>query len=473
MKPIYVFLLLLFAFPTILPASTNHPPANILVILDASGSMWQKLEGEYKITTAKKVLKNLVAQLPDDARIGLVAYGHKSKSDCADIETLMPLERLNKTSFTAKIDAINPLGKTPIAKSINHTLALIRSEKEPVTIVLISDGLETCEGNACDLVQKAKGQGVHITVHVVGFGIEEKDQSPLECIAQAGEGQYLPANNANELNEALIKTVEAPPAQGGYLSVKATQGENLMDATIKVFKKGETKELLTGRTYTGEQTNPRIMLLPAGEYIASVTSVTMDGKPTQTLADIRIVENDTIYKMVDFAQGTFEIRVTRNGVLSDATIGIYKKGESGTTAQGRSYNSASHNPARYQILPGTYDIEIGGLEIAGKPTKRFESQTLVGGGMISLSHNFESGEIKIGARKGAELVDATVSIFRNGKSVASGRTYTDVKNNPKSFVLEPGKYRVDLKPVKPAGLAVKSVDVEIKIGETVSKMLEW
>lgn len=497
MKPIYTFLLALFSLPILLlalfsttscdavlfvatkiPYPINLPakpaPPNVIFILDASGSMWQKLDGEFKITTAKSVLKNLIGHLPAYSYVGLVAYGHKQKSDCNDIETIIPLGPLAKQAFLARLDSINPMGKTPIAKSISNALALIPSEWAPVTIVLISDGLETCEGNACDVVRIAKEQGVKITVHVVGFGIEEKDQSPLECIAQAGEGQYLSANNAGELNNALIKTVEAPPTAGGYLSVKVSQEGNLLDATVKVFKKGESKELLVGRTYTGDQTNPRTMLLPAGEYTASVTSVMMDGKPTQTLTDIRIVENDTLFKTVDFAQGTFEIRVTRNGALSDATIRIYKKGEKQTSAQGRSYHKADTNPAKYRILPGLYDIEIASVEIGTKPSVRYENQLLNGGVVATLSHNFESGELKIGAMQGSTLIDAVVQIYRNEKSVESGRTYASASTNPKSFILEPGKYKVELKPVGVnKDRNSKSLEVEIKTGDTISKTVEW
>jgi len=473
MKPIYTLLFALF--PLFLSASPTEPtPPNVLFILDASGSMWQKLDGEFKITSAKSVLKNLVGQLPANARVGLVAYGHKQKSDCNDIETLIPPANLNKQAFVTRLDAINPMGKTPIAKSVSHSLALVRTETTPVTIVLISDGLETCEGNACDLVRKAKAQGVNITVHVVGFGIEEKDQSPLECIAQAGGGQYLPANNSGELNEALVKTVEPPITGGGYLSLKAMQDGKLLDVAIKVFKKGASKEMLVGRTYTAEQTNPRTMLLPVGEYEASVTAITMDGKPVQTLTDIRIVENDTVHKAVDFAQGVIEIRVTRNGELSDATIRIYKKGEKQTTAQGRSYHTAATNPARYRILPGLYDIEIASVEIGSKPVFRIENQLLNAGAFVPLSHNFESGELKIGARQGGALIDVVVQIYRNGKSVESGRTYTDANTNPRTFTLEPGKYKVEMKPVRAnKDRGSKSLEVEIKAGETSTKTLDW
>ncbi len=448
--------------------------SNVLFIFDASGSMWQKLDGEFKITTAKTVLQKMVDGLPADTRAGLVAYGHNRKSDCKDIETLLSINTLDKKAFAEKLNAINPQGMTPIAKSLEHGLALVQKESGAVTCILVSDGLETCEGNACELVRQAKAKGVKITVHVIGFGLAEKDLSALECIAQAGGGQYLPANNADELSKALAKTVEQPPVGGGYMSVKVTLEGKPLDALVKVFKKGETKEIVAGRTYEGPETNPRLMLLPTGTYELRVEAIKIDGRPIQIFKDLTIKGNDTLFQMVDFGQGLVEILVTRNGQLSDGLVTLYKAGTRESVTQTRSYRQATHNPAKLKVLPGAYDVEIKAIEIAGDPTLRIENQQL-SGTMMSLKHDFVSGELSVGALKGGELIDCTVYVFskKTGKSVVGGRTYTAATSNPKSFTLEPGSYRAEIQPVKHKDLQKKTIDVEVKAGETVSKMAEW
>src|SRR5690606_19529651 len=262
MKHLLLFACILFLSSGFFAQSKSEN--QYLFIIDGSGSMWQKIGNDHKIAVAKTVMKNLMQKLPESARAGLIAYGHTRKNDCEDIETLVPLSPLNKATFQSKLEALNPQGKTPIAKSLNHALALIRSETNPVTIILVSDGLETCDGDACDLVKKAKQQGVKITVHVVGFGISENDLSALECIAQAGERQYFPANNTEELSDALDQTVEEPVKTDGYLSVKATQEGRLIDAAVKVYKKGDKKSLVGGRTADRKEPNPGVLLLPEG-----------------------------------------------------------------------------------------------------------------------------------------------------------------------------------------------------------------
>jgi len=478
MRSLILFCFVLFSTANALAQAKEQKAAtaqNILFILDASGSMWQKSDNEFRIAIARSVMKNLLGKLPANTRAGLIAYGHHRKEDCDDIETLAPLAPLDKTMLATKLDAINPVGKTPIAKSIQHALALIRTETAPVTIILVSDGLETCEGNACDLVKQAKEQGVKITLHVVGFGIVEKDLSALECIAQAGGGQYFPANNAGELAEALDQTVVPPPAGGGYLSVKVTREGKLLDATVRVFKKGEKKPFLSARTYEGKATNPRLLNLSPGTYDVEVMSVSMDGKPIQWLKDLVVPSNDTLVQSVDFSQGVVSVLVTDNGILSDATINIFKTGTKERVAGGRSYNQPTHNPASYRIVPGTYDVEIASVKIEGRPVVRFEKQVLVSGATLSLAHDYATGELKIGAFQGQDFVDAAITIYskKTGKNIAGGRTYMSASTNPNTFLLEPGDYRVDLNPVKPKGLAKKSFEVTLKAKETVERTSKW
>lgn len=451
------------------------PAPKILFILDASGSMWQKIDGEFKIAIAKSVLQKLVDGLHADTHTGLVAYGHNRKSDCGDIETLLPLAAIDKSAFASKLGALNPQGMTPIAGSVEHALALAGKESGAVTCILVSDGLETCKGNACELVQQAKSKGVQITMHVIGFGLAEKDLSSLECIAQAGDGQYFAADNAEGLGKALEKSVEQAPADGGYLSIGAMLEGKPTDVTIKVFKKGEPREIAVGRTYEDKSTNPRVILLPAGTYEVNIEAIKIDSRPVQILKDLVVAERDTLHRVVEFAQSTASIKVTRNGALSDALIHLYKAGTREAVTQTRSYRGAGSNPAVMQVPPGVYDVEIKALEISGAPIHRFEKQELKPGSTLSLEREFASGELKIGARQGTALVDATVGIYAktSKQSTASGRTYQSDSSNPKTFILEPGIYRVELKPVKPQGLAPKTFEAEVKAGGVTEKTGEW
>lgn len=127
--------------------SAKPAPGELILILDASGSMWGQIEGQNKITIAKKVLNGLIEGLPDGTSVGLIAYGHRDKGDCKDIETVFPPGPVDKKLLAEKIDSISPKGKTPITDSINQAFELARGSEDAATVILVSDGLETCGGD--------------------------------------------------------------------------------------------------------------------------------------------------------------------------------------------------------------------------------------------------------------------------------------------------------------------------------------
>ncbi|MCD4744654.1 MAG: VWA domain-containing protein, partial [Desulfobacteraceae bacterium] len=142
--------------------SPEHEVAsgNLMFILDASGSMWGQVEGRAKIEIAKEVLTDLIKGLPDDAVAGLVAYGHRRKGDCNDVEELIALGPLNKQAMIAQVQKLNPKGKTPISRSVRLTAEKIKHLEDETTIILISDGKETCDPDPCGLVKDLKASGI-------------------------------------------------------------------------------------------------------------------------------------------------------------------------------------------------------------------------------------------------------------------------------------------------------------------------
>jgi Ca-activated chloride channel family protein len=167
------------------------PASEIILILDASGSMWGQIEGQNKISIAKEVLKNLITGLPENAKVGLIAYGHRDKGDCKDIETIVPPGPLDKALINKKIEELNPKGKTPITDSVLTAFDLVRTNENATTVILVSDGIETCGGDPCKAVKEAKDSGINFIMHVVGVDVGDVDVSQLECAAQAGGGLYL------------------------------------------------------------------------------------------------------------------------------------------------------------------------------------------------------------------------------------------------------------------------------------------
>ncbi|MDN5844040.1 MAG: hypothetical protein L0H54_11425 [Alcaligenaceae bacterium] len=50
---------------------------DVMIVYDASGSMWAQVDGENKIVIAREVMADLLDTWPQDTKLGLIAYGHR------------------------------------------------------------------------------------------------------------------------------------------------------------------------------------------------------------------------------------------------------------------------------------------------------------------------------------------------------------------------------------------------------------
>ncbi|MCP3960506.1 MAG: VWA domain-containing protein [bacterium] len=460
------------------PARAEEAPAappDLLLILDASGSMWGHIQGENKIVIARRVIKELVGELPEGSEVGLVAYGHRREGDCDDIETIAEIAALDKAAFTGKVEALNPKGKTPITKAVVAAFDNVRGRDDATTILLVSDGIETCGGDPCQAVRDAKASGIEFVMHVVGFDVAKEDVSQLECAAQAGGGLYFDAQNAEELSEALEAAAWAPPEiPDGRLSLKAVANGELTDVTVNVTDSETGEEIAGGRTYTSPDTNPRLLPLPDGVFDVRVKAVGMKGNIDRRFERIEIKDGSKVERQVDFSTGELAIGITRNGELSDATVRVFVAGTNEQVAGSRSYDHEKSNPAVFKLTSGDYDVEVRSVEISGDLRHRIEGITVDPRGRAERSHEFSSGTLKIGAIKDGDLVDVTTHIANaEGKAVAQGRTYTSEKTNPKTWEVVPGKYKVKVKAVRLEGKPSKEVEVTVEQGKTTEHMVDF
>ena len=184
-------------------AAAAQAAEDVVIVYDASGSMWGQIDGTSKVEIARDVLGDLVQGWSAQTNLGLVAYGHRSQGDCTDIETLVTPKPVDKDGFQAQVNAIKPVGKTPISAAIEHAADLLAYRDNPATVVLISDGVETCNADPCALSEQLAKQGVKFTAHVVGFDLQDDAHAGLACIAENTGGVFLPASNASELHDAL------------------------------------------------------------------------------------------------------------------------------------------------------------------------------------------------------------------------------------------------------------------------------
>jgi len=209
-KRIGALVLVISLIPGVLVYAQDYP--EVMFILDASGSMSEDAGGKRKMDAAKEVMGKIVPDLEPEVRVGLAAYGHRRKGDCADIEVVIPPGSTDREALLARVNSMEPKGKTPISAALLTVAGLLKTKENETTIVLVSDGIETCGGSPCQVAKQLKATGCKLVIHVVGFDVGAAAAKQLRCIATATGGKYFAANDAESLLQAL-RTVSAEVAQ--------------------------------------------------------------------------------------------------------------------------------------------------------------------------------------------------------------------------------------------------------------------
>ena len=248
MKSLQVFLLAV----AMTLAGSNAQARDLVIVLDASNSMWGQIEGQAKITIAREALSGLIDALDAGDRVGLIAYGHRREGDCQDVELIRPLSPLDAAALKQQINAVNPKGKTPITNAMEAAFGAIGESGS--SIILVSDGIETCDADPCAAVKAAKDRGLDFNLEVIGFDVDAEARAQLACMAEAGGGRLLTAADAAELVLA-VEQAGGVQASAGAVSMLSGQaaiergGETLQQVQPddEVFREDELRTAADSR----------------------------------------------------------------------------------------------------------------------------------------------------------------------------------------------------------------------------------
>ncbi len=265
----------------------------VFYILDASGSMWGRAGDQMKIQAARQVMEQVVPQTPAEAAIGLAAYGHRTRGDCADVEILAMPGQISREEVLKKINAIQPKGKTPIAATLKLVAEKIGGADAETIMVLVSDGLETCDPDPCGVVKALKKSGIKFVLHVVGFGVDDQGKAQLSCLAEAGGGKYFGADDAASLLAAMeqvnkdvaqkieqAKTTQVKAKTGlGKLHITMPKDAAISLAEIKIIRPKDEKVVKKAES-AADATHPLI----SGEYKIVLGFANTNYKPPTDVA---------------------------------------------------------------------------------------------------------------------------------------------------------------------------------------------
>ncbi len=447
-------------------AQTSSTPSPIIFIYDASGSMWGQMQGKTKMEIASQVLSSSVEKLPEDQNIGLVAYGHRSKGDCKDVEFLVEMEDGTKSKINSALQSIKPLGKTPLAYSANLVIDKLKSSNKKATIILVTDGIESCDGNICDVIKTAKEEGLDFRLHIIGFGLKDSETEQLRCAASAGDGQYYDAADASDLgtvlNEATSETIDKPK---GNVSVYAVKNGTAIDAWVRAYDVVAKREPISVRTYG----DTAYFYLPPSTYNLEVKPLEGSDVNMQTVTGVQSFDEKIVHQNINFDGGKIGITTTNNGSNWDCIVKVMNQ-DGKEVAALRTYQE----PKEVEVNPGTYKIIIQALEgMKGLNTStEIDSIKVEAGETTPVSYAFETGTALIDAKADGNSIDSVVTITESSsnKNVAGGRTY----DRGKEFLLNPGIYKVKVAPLgNYKDRQAQTFSIEIKKGDATTKTVNF
>lgn len=341
---------LLFIILLALASGFANAPKNskVLIVLDASGSMMGKWGNNTKWDIAKRVLSTTIDSIQTanpSVQFGVRIFGHqfhRTAENCTDSNFEIPFAKKNARDIMEKLSYITPQGQTPIAHSLVASAADFVNPKDLNSIILITDGLETCEGDPCDAAIELQKMRVSMKPFVIGMGLQEAGGFDFyNCV-----GFYYEAADEKSMSTALDVVVSQA------LNNTTTQ-VNLIDDNGKPLE--TNVEMTFTDAYSGKDvynclhtmtTNAvpdTIPLDPKGKYNLTVHTI-----PPVYKKDIELLPGKHNIIPVNAGQGTLSLISPDSKVIPC----IIRQNDDQKTLEVQNFNT----DRRY--LTGTYNIEV-------------------------------------------------------------------------------------------------------------------
>jgi len=206
-----------------------------MLVFDASGSMAATdfADGApSRLDRVRQALERVLPAASQSRRLGLMVYGPGPNFDsCKNVDLRLPPSANAGPRIAKEVDRLQPGGRTPLTFSVQQAAALLEHGRKPAVVVALTDGEDTCGGDACALARRLKSARPEITVHVIGYRLKAMDGSELpfveRCLADETGGVFATAETTDQLTSALAETLGCPavtsaphPARSAALTLR-------------------------------------------------------------------------------------------------------------------------------------------------------------------------------------------------------------------------------------------------------------
>jgi Ca-activated chloride channel family protein len=311
--------------------------------------MYGRWQSDMKLHIAQRILGRVLDSLKhvNNLELALRLYGHQKPfppQDCDDTRLEVPFAPNNIAEIKNRLSTINPKGTTPIAYALSearHDFPACDHCRN--IIVLITDGIEECDGDPCEVSRMLQQQGITLKPFVIGIGTDFSQS--LDCV-----GNFYPASSENDFNNALKvvirQVLNATSAQVNLLDLSHRPTETNVNMT---FQDHVSHKILHNyiHTFNSKGLPDTLALDPLITYDITVHTI-----PPIRRDSVTIVAGRHNIIAFDAAQGVLSLQVGGNWRTLKNLQAIVRKHGSTETLNVQNFG------ATQQYLTGNYDLEV-------------------------------------------------------------------------------------------------------------------
>lgn len=355
MRRLLITIMLIAACGAWIPACAQKAPSpkqektNLLLILDCSNSMWDKWQSDSKIKVTQQVLLRLLDSIEGQHHIDIAlrVFGHLNNRDLGT-QLEVPFGPDNLYKLRSKIKTLVPNGGCTAASALTNSLNdFPRSPQSRNLLLIITDGLDECDGDICDVARRVNGSGAVVQTFIIGIGSAENFTTSLDCA-----GRFTLLSDEERFAETLYQILLLSDQQA-LLTIDVTDADHHpyeTDIPLALFDHStHTLRHATIHHY-GTDTPPDTLALdPLLAY-----DITLATRPPVQLNDLRFKPGQHTRLEITAPQGSLRLHLPNKRTsfqLPDYTIFVRRHADPALLATQRLNDKAYY-------LAGRYDVDI-------------------------------------------------------------------------------------------------------------------
>ncbi|MCB9188503.1 MAG: VWA domain-containing protein [Flavobacteriales bacterium] len=409
-------------------AQDNGEKIRILFIFDASNSMNAQWQNSSKIKVARELMLQTLDSLKylENVEVALRLYGHQTKimpgkQDCSDTELRVPFADCKKNVPLIKdeLRGLECKGTTPIALSLEQAGNMDFPDCDNCrnVIILITDGIEACDGDPCAVAKALRSKGIKLKPFVIGVGLDTSYLGQFQCV-----GEFLSADTEDSFKSVLgyviSQAVNNTTVQVNLNDIKGNPKETNVTLSFYNQKTGKLMENYM-HTMNARQVPDTISLNPIYTYKMVVSTV-----PPVVLEEIKLTPGKHNIIEVDAPQGYLDLRTQGNPTQKIETKCIIRQKDQMQTIYAQYLNT------KQKLIVGNYDLEILTLP------RMYMEDVNIKQGLSTKIVIPQNGYLNIKKRNGP----CQLFVIRDGKQ----EWVCDIEDSftPQSIALLPGNYLI-------------------------------